>query len=268
MKILIVDDHQSVRRNLRALLAPVASDLDEAVDGLDAIEKARALRPELILLDVSMPRMNGLEAAKIIRREVPDAKLILVSHSDPNVAIRQMQEVSASGWVSKSHLADQLLPTVQRVLAQPLPSNPKLPSAESSGPSWLRGGGELGQLIREYDWSQTPLGRLESWPHSLRTSVNLMLNSTQPMWIGWGPSATFLYNDAYISVLSLAKHPSALGQPARVVWSDIWDIVGPLAQKVFEKGESSFVNDVRLFMSRGDFMEETYYSFSYSPIFD
>jgi signal transduction histidine kinase len=88
------------------------------------------------------------------------------------------------------------------------------------------------------------------------------------MWIGWGPEMTFLYNDAYIQVLSLAKHPWALGRPAIEVWAEIWDICGPLADKVFKKAEPSFVNDVRLFMSRGEFLEETYYSFSYSPILD
>ena len=88
------------------------------------------------------------------------------------------------------------------------------------------------------------------------------------MWIGWGPNVTFLYNDAYIDVLSSAKHPSALGKPAAEVWGEIWDICGPLADKVFEKGEASFVDEVRLLMNRGDFVEETYYSFSYSPIRD
>ena len=67
------------------------------------------------------------------------------------------------------------------------------------------------------------------------------------MWIGWGPEMTFLYNDAYISVLSMAKHPKCLGHPARKVWAEIWDICGPLADKVFEKGEATFVDDVRLF---------------------
>ena len=135
-------------------------------------------------------------------------------------------------------------------------------------PDWLAGGGSLGALIREHDWSQTPLGPIESWPQSLKTSVNLILNSQHPMWIGWGPDATFLYNDAYIQVLSLAKHPSALGRPTAEVWSEIWDICGPLADKVFQKGEASFLDDVRFFMNRGDFLEETYYSFSYSPIRD
>jgi signal transduction histidine kinase len=89
------------------------------------------------------------------------------------------------------------------------------------------------------------------------------------MWIGWGPENSFLYNDAYLSVLGAAKHPWALGRPAAEVWAEIWDVCGPLADKVYKKGEATFVNDVRLFMRRGDdFLEETFYSFSYSPIRD
>jgi PAS domain S-box-containing protein len=130
----------------------------------------------------------------------------------------------------------------------------------------LAGGGRMGALIRNFDWSQTALGPIESWPQSLLTSVSLILNSQHPMWLGWGPEATFLYNEAYIEVLSLAKHPWALGRPAAEVWAEIWDVCGPLADKVFQQGEPSFVRDVQLFMSRGDFLEETYYSFSYSPI--
>lgn len=124
----------------------------------------------------------------------------------------------------------------------------------------------MARRMREFDWSRTPIGPIESWPQSLKTSVNLILNSQHPMWIGWGDDATFLYNDAYIAVLSIAKHPWAVGRPAAEVWAEIWDVCGPLARKVFEKGEPSFLDDVRLFMNRGSFLEETYYSFSYSPI--
>ena len=131
---------------------------------------------------------------------------------------------------------------------------------------FLIGGGEMGERIRTFDWSQTPLGPIEAWPQSLKTSTGLMLNSQHPMWVGWGRDITFLYNDAYIQVLSLAKHPWALGKPAQQIWAEIWDICGPLADKVFHRGEASFLNDVRLFMNRGDFLEETFYSFSYSPI--
>ncbi|WP_020600097.1 ATP-binding protein [Spirosoma panaciterrae] len=133
---------------------------------------------------------------------------------------------------------------------------------------FLAGGGETAALIRSFNWAETPLGPIDQWPQSLKTATNLMLNSRQPVWIGWGPSATFLYNDAYIPVLSLAKHPWALGKPAATVWEEIWDFCGPLADKVFHQGESSFVDDVRLFMNRGGFLEETFYSFSYSPIRD
>ncbi len=132
----------------------------------------------------------------------------------------------------------------------------------------VAGDSEMARLIRAHDWSQTPLGAIAGWPQSLRTSVNLILNSQHPMWIGWGPEVTFLYNDAYIEVLSLAKHPWALGRPTKEVWSEIWDVCGPLADKVFQKGEPSFFSDVHLFMNRGDYLEETYYSFSYSPILD
>jgi PAS domain S-box-containing protein len=88
------------------------------------------------------------------------------------------------------------------------------------------------------------------------------------MWVGWGPECTFLYNDAYIDVLGAAKHPWALGRPASEVWAEIWDVCGPLADAVFKKGEAAFVDDVRLFMRRRHFTEETFYSFSYSPIRD
>ena len=132
----------------------------------------------------------------------------------------------------------------------------------------MEGESEMAALMRAHDWSGTPLGPVSSWPQSLRTSVSLILNSQHPMWIGWGPAVTFLYNDAYIRVLSLAKHPWALGRPAQEVWREIWDVCGPLADKVFQKGEPSFLDDVRLFMNRGDYLEETYYSFSYSPILD
>ena len=269
--ILIVDDHETVRRGLRSLLSsrPEWQICGEAADGLEAIEKAKLLRPAVVLMDISMPQMDGLEATRIIRRELPESKVIIISQNDPVVARRQAEEVGAAAYVSKSDLSRSLLPTISRFLRpQQTSASGAEPAPPSSAPDWLAGGGTLGQLIREHDWSKTQLGPLEGWPQSLKTSVNLILNSQHPMWIGWGPEITFLYNEAYIQVLSSAKHPSALGKPAAEVWPEIWDICGPLADKVFQQGEASFLNDVRLFMNRGDFLEETYYSFSYSPIRD
>ncbi len=104
---------------------------------------------------------------------------------------------------------------------------------------FLAGGGEMGRRIREFDWSAHPLGKPDSWPRSLKTSVSLILNSQQPMWIGWGKEMSFLYNDAYLHVLGLAKHPKALGAPTSEVWAEIWDVCGPLADKVFREGRGN-----------------------------
>ncbi|WP_211923160.1 ATP-binding protein [Duganella radicis] len=133
---------------------------------------------------------------------------------------------------------------------------------------FLSAPGELGARIWAYDWQNTPLGPISGWPHSLKTVINLMLNSPQPMWMGWGEQVTFLYNDAYIDVLGMAKHPWALGRPTVEVWAEIWDYCGPLVERVFTHGESTMADDVQLFMRRGDFLEETFYAFSYSPVRD
>jgi PAS domain S-box-containing protein len=270
-QILIVDDNEPVRRGLRALLSnrPEWSICGEAVDGLDALEKAEALRPDIILMDVSMPRMNGIDATRILRQKLPSAKVIIVSQNDPTTVQRQATEVDAAGFVAKSEISRSLFPMLEKILgSSPDAAEARNLSDDKGDSEWLAGGGIMGQLIRDYDWAKTPLGPIAAWPQSLKTAVSLILSSQHPMWIGWGPEITNLYNDAYIQVLSSAKHPAALGKPAAEVWAEIWDICGPLADKVFEKGEASFVDDVRLFMSRGEFLEETYYSFSYSPIRD
>jgi signal transduction histidine kinase/ActR/RegA family two-component response regulator len=141
-------------------------------------------------------------------------------------------------------------------------------STDLSIPRFLTAPGQLGAQILAYDWAATPLGPIDTWPQSLKAVVSLMLSSPQPMWLGWGEQATFLYNDAYINVLSGAKHPWALGRPVHEVWAEIWDVCGPLADRVFQHGEATLADDVRLFMRRDDFLEETFYSFSYSPVRD
>ncbi|TFW24196.1 ATP-binding protein [Duganella callida] len=135
-------------------------------------------------------------------------------------------------------------------------------------PRFLAAPGELGALIWAHDWTATPLGPIGAWPNSLKTVISLMLNSPQPMWLGWGEEVTFLYNDAYIDVLSKSKHPWALGRPMIEVWAEIWEVCGPLVDRVFGNGEAVMADDTRLFMRRGDILEEVFYSFSYSPIRD
>ena len=121
-------------------------------------------------------------------------------------------------------------------------------------------------LVRKFDWSTTPLGAAETWPESLRTTVRILLTSRFPMWMAWGPELTFLYNDAYARVTLGRKHPWALGKPAPEVWSEIWDDIGPLVARVMETGEASWDEALFLILERSGYPEETYHTFSYSPL--
>jgi len=123
----------------------------------------------------------------------------------------------------------------------------------------------MGKRIREFDWSATSLGPVEKWPQSLRTCIRIMLNSRQPIWIGWGKELIKFYNDPYISIVG-GKHPWALGKPASVVWKDIWKDIEPMLQQVMEKDEGTYVESQLLIMERSAYPEETYYTFSYTPV--
>src|ERR1700691_4910144 len=129
----------------------------------------------------------------------------------------------------------------------------------------LAGGGELGALMRAMDWSRTALGPVETWPQALRTSVRILLTSRQPMFVWWGDELINLYNDAYKTIVG-GKPPEALGQPASVVWHEIWDQVGPRARSAMTANEGTYDEALLLIMERYGYREETYYTFSYSPV--
>ena len=127
--------------------------------------------------------------------------------------------------------------------------------------------GEMGQRIREFDWSATPLGPMKQWPQSLRTVVDILLSSRYAMWMAWGPELTMLYNDAYQPTLGI-KHPRALGTRASEVWAEIWPDIGPRIETVLTTGEATYDEGLLLFLERSGFPEETYHTFSYSPLTD
>ena len=142
------------------------------------------------------------------------------------------------------------------------------PNGAPAGSDFLAGGGEMGALMRAYDWAATPLGRPEAWPQSLKTVVRIMLTSRYAMWMGWGSDLTFFYNDAYGRMTLGKKHPWALGRPARDVWTEIWQDLDPRIRTVLETGVATWDEALRLFLERNGYPEETYHTFSYSPLAD
>jgi PAS domain S-box-containing protein len=149
-------------------------------------------------------------------------------------------------------------------------SEVELPASEvSSGAAdkerLFLGRSELAGLMKRFDWASTAIGLPEQWPQSLKTAVRIMLTSRQPIWIGWGDELIYLYNDPYKSIIG-GKHPWALGRPASVVWSEIWQDIAPLLAKAMGGDEGTYVEAQLLIMERNGFPEETYYTFSYSPI--
>lgn len=127
---------------------------------------------------------------------------------------------------------------------------------------------EMGARTKAFDWSTTSLGPITGWPQSLKTIVRTILDSRYAMWLGWGPDFTFFYNDAYAKMTLGPKHPWALGRSAREVWAEIWSVIGPRAESVIQTGRATWDEGLLLFLERNGFPEETYHTFSYSPVPD
>jgi signal transduction histidine kinase len=279
LRILIADDHEIVRSGLRVLLTSRAGwELcGEAVDGLDACQKARELQPDVVILDVSMPRLNGLEVARTIRQEQPRLPIVILSQHDPADMRPRALEAGADCYVSKQDVARDLLASIEELVrsrerreaaaisetaaTDSAPGARQFRKAELEG---ISGGHEMGERVRDFDWAQTPAGPIEQWPVSLKTAVRIILNSRYPMFVWWGRDLINFYNDAYIPMLG-KRHPGALGRPAAEVWADVWPIVGPQTDLVLNKGLSTWNEELLLVMERKGFTEEAYFTFSYSP---
>ena len=130
----------------------------------------------------------------------------------------------------------------------------------------LAGGGELGTLMRAFDWSKTSLGPVQTWPQSLRSVLSMLLPSKAQIVLFWGSEFTVFYNDAYRPVFG-AKHPYALGRPGREAWSEIWDTqLHNLLAGVVRTGEAFWAQDLLFMIERHGFLEETYFDVSYDPV--
>ncbi|CCH31635.1 SpoIIE family protein phosphatase [Actinosynnema sp. NPDC047251] len=127
---------------------------------------------------------------------------------------------------------------------------------------------EVGRDLAAVDWSATPLGAPGTWSQSLRTAVSILLSSRFPMWLAWGPELTFFCNSAYRRDTLGRKYPWALGRPATEVWAEIWQDIGPRIETVLTSGKATWDEALLLFLERSGYPEETYHTFSYSPLRD
>jgi signal transduction histidine kinase len=142
-------------------------------------------------------------------------------------------------------------------------------ASESPELSFLSGGGEMGARMRAFDWSTSAVGPAAGWPQSLKTAVSICIGSRYPIVIWWGnPEYTMFYNDGYIPVLGVTKHPGWLGRSGKECWKEIWSTIGPMFEGVFQTGVATWSEDLLLVMERNIPREENYFTFSYSPIRD
>src|ERR1700761_5270539 len=139
-------------------------------------------------------------------------------------------------------------------------------SRSARAQDWLLSGGEMGKVVRAMDWSRTPLGRIESWPQSLRTTVSLCLASNFPISLAWGPHHVQIYNDGYWPICG-GKHPASMGQDFAECWASAWPAIGESFERALG-GETSFLENQRMFLDRNGYLEETFFTFSFSPIRD
>jgi hypothetical protein len=132
--------------------------------------------------------------------------------------------------------------------------------------SFIQGGGEMGALLRALDWTKNPLGPVEAWPQSLRTSVSTMLRSPYPIILFWGPELRMLYNDPFRPILG-SKHPATMGARGYEALAEEWDLLGPLMRRVLDTGEPVIIENGNVNFERrqAGLREEAYFTWSYNP---
>tara|TARA_R100000306_G_scaffold62604_1_gene75747 strand:- start:108993 stop:111311 length:2319 start_codon:yes stop_codon:yes gene_type:complete len=141
------------------------------------------------------------------------------------------------------------------------------PQSQSQS-AFIGQGSELRDLVRELPWHETSLGAIDEWPASLKTTVSIVMNSQQPMFLFWGPELIQIYNDAYRPSFGEGKHPAALGQPAKLFWQEVWDVIEPMFDAV-RAGDSTVLHENQLIpVWRNGRVEDCYWTYTYNAVYD
>lgn len=137
----------------------------------------------------------------------------------------------------------------------------------SGAEAYFFGFGPSAEAARAVDWARTPLGPVELWSSSLRTTLATIFHSRHPMFLWWGSDLVQFYNDAYLPSFGVGKHPAAMGQRGRACWPEIWHIIGPQIDDVMRRAEPSWNEDQLVPIQRNGRIEEVYWTYGYSPVF-
>ena len=129
----------------------------------------------------------------------------------------------------------------------------------------LAAAGALRRTYEDLDWSATAIGPISSWSPALRNAADLALHTQFPVTLLWGPEFVLVYNEAYVSLIA-EKHPAALGKPAREVFPEAWDAIGPMMEAVLAGAGATWFEDAPVPLQRHGMLEEAYFTFSYSPV--
>lgn len=129
----------------------------------------------------------------------------------------------------------------------------------------LAGQSPTAALVAGHDWAATPLGPSDAWPDSLQMALQLCLTSDFPILVAWGPQLVMLYNEGYRNLIG-DKHPAAVGQPVRDAFPEVWADIEPLFRRVAATGQPFTANEMPLELLRNGYLEETFFTFCYSPI--
>jgi signal transduction histidine kinase len=215
-------------------------------------------RPDLILVDGEILGCQVLVALKKapVAHDIPVA--FLTDQADTGLHAHFLK-TGVAAVISTQKGLDTAIAEVRKLLTPAVADTP-------SESSWLVGGGEMGKFLREKDWSNSPLGAIDDWPASLRTTVSLVLNSNFPISLTWGDRYTQIYNDGYWPICG-DKHPHAMGQDFSECWASAFPVIGDAFYKALS-GETEFLEDQRIFLDRLGYLEETFFTFSFSPIRD
>lgn len=135
--------------------------------------------------------------------------------------------------------------------------------------AFIGSGTPMRDSVRRFDWSGTPLGPIDTWPASLKTTVSIVLNAEHPMFLWWGPQLIQIYNDAYLPSFGHGnKHPAALGQAGVDCWQEIWPIIWPQIEVVLKGQRASWYEDKLIPILRNGHLEDVYWSYTYTPVYN